>query len=160
MEKIFIINGTEHKVTDYRIEGDTVSFKFQGQNYSYHLLNREGMEMVIQGMNRFKAVVGTPSKDGDSMVIAGHREAIITQAGKKIKKNGGHVGGLTSPMPGKIFKIVKETGSEVKKGEVILILEAMKMEHAIRSDKDGKVKRINYQVGELVQGGATLAELE
>ncbi|MBO0400784.1 3-methylcrotonyl-CoA carboxylase, partial [Aeromonas veronii] len=77
-------------------------------------------------------------------------------AGKKMKKAGAHTGGLTSPMPGKIFKIVKEVGSEVKKGETILILEAMKMEHSIRSDKDGKVKKISYQVGELVQGGVTL----
>ena len=63
-------------------------------------------------------------------------------------------------MPGKIFKIVKDAGTEVKKGEPILILEAMKMEHSIRSDKDGKVKKIFYKVGELVQGGVILAEVE
>jgi pyruvate carboxylase subunit B len=63
-------------------------------------------------------------------------------------------------MPGKIFKILKSQDSEVKKGETILILEAMKMEHAIRSDKDGKVKKIFFNVGELVQGGVILAEVE
>jgi 3-methylcrotonyl-CoA carboxylase alpha subunit len=63
-------------------------------------------------------------------------------------------------MPGKIFKILRGPGEEVKKGEPILILEAMKMEHSIRSDKDGKVKKISYQVGELVQGGAVLAEVD
>jgi glutaconyl-CoA/methylmalonyl-CoA decarboxylase subunit gamma len=160
MEKSFIINGTEYKVSDHRLEGDIVSFKFQGQSFSFKLLSRDGMEMTIQGAERFKAVVGTQTKEGESMVIAGPREASVTQAGKKTKKAGGHVGGLTSPMPGKIFKILKEIGSDVKKGEVILILEAMKMEHAIRSDKDGKVKKINYQLGELVQGGVVLAELE
>ena len=60
----------------------------------------------------------------------------------------------------KIFKILKEAGAEVKKGEAILILEAMKMEHSIRSDKDGKVKKIFFQVGQLVQGGVILAEVE
>ena len=59
-----------------------------------------------------------------------------------------------------IFKILKEAGSEVKKGEAILILEAMKMEHSIRSDKDGKVAKIFYSVGQLVQGGVVLAEVE
>ena len=63
-------------------------------------------------------------------------------------------------MPGKIFKILKDVGSQVKKGEPILILEAMKMEHSIRSDKDGIVKKINFKVGELVQGGVTLAEVQ
>jgi len=94
------------------------------------------------------------------MVIAGGKEAILSEAGKKMKKAGAHAGGLTSPMPGKIFKVLKEAGSEVKKGDAILILEAMKMEHSIRSDKDGKVKKIFFQVGQLVQGGVTLAEVE
>ena len=94
------------------------------------------------------------------MVIAAGKEAIIAEAGKKMKKAASHAGGLTSPMPGKIFKILKDAGSEVKKGEPILILEAMKMEHSIRSDKDGKIKKIFFKVGELVQGGVTLAEVE
>ena len=94
------------------------------------------------------------------MVICNGKEAILSSAGKKMKKVGAQAGGLTSPMPGKIFKVIKDSGSEVKKGETILILEAMKMEHSIRSDKDGKVKKINFQVGELVQGGVVLAEVE
>jgi 3-methylcrotonyl-CoA carboxylase alpha subunit len=42
----------------------------------------------------------------------------------------------------------------------VLILEAMKMEHSIRADKDGIVKKIFFQVGQLVQGGVILAEVE
>jgi pyruvate carboxylase subunit B len=94
------------------------------------------------------------------MVIAAGREGNVAEASKKLKKGTSHAGGLKSPMPGKIFKILKSQDSEVKKGETILILEAMKMEHAIRSDKDGKVKKIFFNVGELVQGGVILAEVE
>ena len=94
------------------------------------------------------------------MIFSNGREALGSAQGKKIKKSGAMSGGLKSPMPGKIFKVLKDVGSEVKKGEPILILEAMKMEHSIRSDKDGIVKSINFKVGELVQGGVTLAEVQ
>jgi 3-methylcrotonyl-CoA carboxylase alpha subunit len=160
MDKTFLINGQEVKVQEFRNNGETVSFILNGQNYFYSLISRDGVEMVIDHGGRFKAAVGTPNREGESMVIANGREAIAVSSGKKVKKGTGHAGGLTSPMPGKIFKVLKETGSEVKKGEPILILEAMKMEHSIRSDKDGIVRKINYQVGELVQGGVTLAEVD
>ncbi len=161
MEKTFIINGVEKKVTEYKNDGKTVSFSLGGKEYSYSLIHRDSGELVLGGEKRIRAAVGQPNGDGDSIVMADGREAIVALAGgKKTKRTSGHAGGLTSPMPGKIFKILKAPGSEVKKGEPILILEAMKMEHSIRSDKDGKVKEIFYKVGELVQGGVTLAEVE
>lgn len=161
MDKSFIINGKEIKVQDFKHGHDSVSFTFEGKSYVYSLVSRNGHELILDDKGeRFKAAVATANKDGDSMVIAAGKEAILSQAGKKLKKAGAHAGGLTSPMPGKIFKILKTAGSEVKKGEAILILEAMKMEHSIRSDKDGKVEKIFFQVGELVQGGVVLASVE
>ena len=161
MDKSFIINGKEIKVQDFKHSHDTVTFSYEGKNYFYSLISRDGHEMILDDKGgRFKAAVATANRDGESMVIAAGKEAIIAEAGKKMKKARSHAGGLTSPMPGKIFKILKDAGSEVKKGEPILILEAMKMEHSIRSDKDGKIKKIFFKVGELVQGGVTLAEVE
>lgn len=161
MDKSFNINGSEVKVQDFKHSHDTVSFTFEGKNYFYSLISRDGHEMVLDDKGgRFKAAVGTSNPDGETMVIAAGREGIVSLAGKKIKKASRHAGSLASPMPGKIFKVVKAVGEEVKKGEAILILEAMKMEHSIRSDKDGKVKKIFFQVGQLVQGGVILAEVE
>lgn len=160
MEKIFTINGQEIKVQDYKHTGDSVSFTLNGKNHYYMLIARDGHEFILDNGGRFKAAVGSPNRDNELMVIANGNEAIGAMAAKKIKKSGVHAGGLTSPMPGKIFKVLKEVGSEVKKGEPVLILEAMKMEHSIRSDKDGKVSKIHYKLGELVQGGVTLAEVE
>lgn len=161
MDKSFTVNGKEVKVQDFKHAHDTVTFTYEGKNYFYSLISRDGHEMILDDKGgRFKAAVASPNKDGESMAIANGKEAIVSEAGKKLKKDRAHAGGLTSPMPGKIFKVLKEAGAEVKKGEAILILEAMKMEHSIRSDKDGKVTKICYQVGELVQGGVTLAEVE
>lgn len=161
MDKSFTINGKEVKVQDFKHAHDTVTFTYEGKNYFYSLISRDGHELILDDKGgRFKAAVATPNKEGDAMVIAAGVEALVSETGKKMKKAGAHSGGLTSPMPGKIFKIVKNPGDEVKKGDTILILEAMKMEHSIRSDKDGKVKKIFYSVGELVQGGVTLADVE
>ncbi len=161
MDKSFTINGKEIKVQDFKHQHDTVTFSFEGKTYFYSLISRDGHEMILDDKGgRFRAAVGTTSRDGETMVIAGGNEAILSDSGKKMKKAGAHAGGLASPMPGKIFKVLKEAGAEVKKGEAILILEAMKMEHSIRSDKDGKVKKIFFQVGQLVQGGVILAEVE
>ena len=63
-------------------------------------------------------------------------------------------------MPGKIFKILKEIGEDVAIGDTILILEAMKMEHAIKATKDGVVKEIFFKEGEQVTGGAELCSIE
>lgn len=161
MNKKFVVNGKEVAVEDFQQADNQLSFMFSGKKYSYSLVSRDGMSMILDESGvRLNAAVSTPNSDCEAMVIANGREGIVSEAGKKMKKAGAPAGGLTSPMPGKIFKIIKEAGSEVLKGEAILILEAMKMEHAIRSDKDGKVKNIFFQVGQLVQGGVVLAEVE
>ncbi len=161
MNKKFILNGQEITVEDYKHAADVVSFSYEGMSYSYSMVSKDGFSMILESQGvRFNAAVGSPGRDGECMVMARGREGVISEAGKKMKKAGALAGGLTSPMPGKIFKVLKEKGSDVKKGDAILILEAMKMEHSIRADKDGVVKNIFYQVGQLVQGGVVLAEVE
>jgi 3-methylcrotonyl-CoA carboxylase alpha subunit len=160
MEKTFIINGQEVKVEDYDHKGDSVSFTLNGKKHFYMLITKDQEFLILDNGGRFKAAVSSPNRDGESMIFSNGREATGSAQGKKIKKSGSESGGLKSPMPGKIFKILKDVGSEVKKGEPILILEAMKMEHSIRSDKDGIVRLIHFKVGELVQGGVTLAEVQ
>jgi 3-methylcrotonyl-CoA carboxylase alpha subunit len=67
---------------------------------------------------------------------------------------------LTAPMPGKIVKVMAEPGRKVAKGEPLLILEAMKMEHTITAPADGVVKELHYAAGEQVLEGAELIRLE
>jgi biotin carboxyl carrier protein len=161
MEKTFVVNGKEIKLSDFKQSGEAVSFVLDGKSYAYKIAARDGLELVLDRGTFVRANVSSPNRDGESTVIANGSEALVSLVtGKKPRKSAGHAGGLSSPMPGKIFKVIKDVGALVKKGETILILEAMKMEHSIRADKDGTVKKINYSVGALVQGGVVLAELE
>ncbi|KAF2077156.1 hypothetical protein CYY_001541 [Polysphondylium violaceum] len=73
------------------------------------------------------------------------------------KGDGDAVGSLLSPMPGKITKILAKVGDVVKKGQPILLMEAMKMEHTIRSPIDGKVESLPYDLNEIVEEKKVLA---
>ena len=66
---------------------------------------------------------------------------------------------ITSPMPGKILGIKAAAGTAVKRGQVILLLEAMKMENEIVAPQDGTVASVNVAVGDMVEPGAVLATL-
>ncbi|MBQ5949872.1 acetyl/propionyl/methylcrotonyl-CoA carboxylase subunit alpha [Massilia sp. ST3] len=65
-------------------------------------------------------------------------------------------GRLTAPMPGKVVAVMASSGQEVKKGEPLVIMEAMKMEHTISAPSDGLVEEVLYQVGDQVADGAPL----
>ena len=66
---------------------------------------------------------------------------------------------VAAPMPGKILGVKASAGQAVKKGQVLLILEAMKMENEIVAPQDGTVATINVSVGDSVEPGATLATM-
>ena len=67
---------------------------------------------------------------------------------------------LTSPMPATVRKIAVSPGATVKKGDTLIVLEAMKMELPVRAPSDGIVKTISCREGELVQPGVPLVEME
>ncbi len=63
---------------------------------------------------------------------------------------------VKSPMPGTILKVNVQNGSTVKKGDTLMILEAMKMENEIIAPCDGSIASLNVQSGSAVETGATL----
>ena len=66
---------------------------------------------------------------------------------------------VSAPMPGKILAVKAKEGDSVKAGDVLLVLEAMKMENDIVAPQDGVVASINGKVGDSVESGAELASL-
>lgn len=72
---------------------------------------------------------------------------------------GEHGGGLTAPMPGKIISISVKAGDTVEKGQPLLVMEAMKMEHTISAPANGRVEEVFYGVGDQVTEGAELVSI-
>ncbi|HSA89745.1 MAG TPA: acetyl/propionyl/methylcrotonyl-CoA carboxylase subunit alpha [Burkholderiales bacterium] len=69
-------------------------------------------------------------------------------------------GSHAAPMPGKVIKVLTDAGARVTRGQALLILEAMKMEHTITAPADGVVKEVHYGAGEQVLEGAELITLQ
>ncbi|HEY0523593.1 MAG TPA: acetyl/propionyl/methylcrotonyl-CoA carboxylase subunit alpha [Stellaceae bacterium] len=72
----------------------------------------------------------------------------------------GDAGRLAAPMPGKIVQVLAEPGAQVKRGQPLLVLEAMKMEHTIAAPADGRLAALCCAVGDLVDEGAELVVFE
>ena len=66
---------------------------------------------------------------------------------------------LTAPMPASVIKVLVEPGASVRKGDTLVILEAMKMELPLRASSDATVAAVNCRAGELVHADAVLVEL-
>jgi acetyl/propionyl-CoA carboxylase alpha subunit len=69
-------------------------------------------------------------------------------------------GSLEAPMPGKVIAVKVAPGQAVAKGDELVVVEAMKMENALRAPRAGVVKTVKAKVGEMVQPGLVLVELE
>lgn len=66
---------------------------------------------------------------------------------------------MSSPMPGKILKVLVKCGDKVSKGDALIVMEAMKMEHTIKAVCDGEVTEIFHAEGEMVEGDVPLIQV-
>ena len=85
--------------------------------------------------------------------------AAAPAAGARRRGRAAATHGLEAPMPATVTRIVAGVGQRVAAGDVLLLLEAMKMELAIRAPRDGTVAHIGCEVGAIVQPGVALVEL-
>jgi len=69
-------------------------------------------------------------------------------------------GRLTAPMPGNVIEVAVAAGDRVQKGRLLMIIEAMKMEHAIQAPADGVVREVRFKPGEQVHEGDELIAFE
>ena len=95
------------------------------------------------------AVASAPVKAAPAKKAPAKKAASGTQGGIKV----------TAPMPGKILSVKASVGQSVKKGDVIMLLEAMKMENEIVAPEDGTVASIDTSEGASVEAGSVLATL-
>ncbi|MBX7145692.1 MAG: acetyl/propionyl/methylcrotonyl-CoA carboxylase subunit alpha [Alphaproteobacteria bacterium] len=71
-----------------------------------------------------------------------------------------HTGQLTAPVPGKVVHLMVKVGDQVKKGDPLIAIEAMKMEHTIRASVGGKISQVFFAKGDMVEEGKTLIGLD
>jgi 3-methylcrotonyl-CoA carboxylase alpha subunit len=129
------------------------------------------LQVVPSGGGRFDIVDGTRRRtayavsDGSEtwVFLDGRVHVIWTAKRAQHARQHGAAGddtALAAPMPSTVVSVNVNAGQSVTRGDVLVTLEAMKMELAVRAPRDGTVRRIACQPGELVQPGVPLVELE
>ncbi len=122
-------------------------------------LSGDGTLLVTpDGGAPFRATV---TREGvDAWVSVGGRTVRILEATRSAGHGTGHGGGLEAPMPGKVMRVICAPGDAVTQGETLVVVEAMKMEHAVKSPRDGVVAEVRVEQGALVSPGQPLVVLE
>lgn len=117
---------------------------------------------VSDGLRRVHLFVAGPA-DAREVFVEGrvYRFEVVSAEERRpaSKAAAGHADSMTAPMPGTVIKILTRPGQQVRRGDTLIKLEAMKMELPIRAPHDGKVEAIHCREGELVQAGVRLLDL-
>ena len=136
---------------------DAQDIDLDGQRERVALVSQSGAELALRLGGT--AIHGVVRRDGDVFhVFTGGQHFTLTyndpmaHAGE-VESLGGR---LTAPMPGKVVAVLVQSGKTVVKGEPLVIMEAMKMEHTIAAPSDGLVEEVLYGVGDQVADGAPL----
>ncbi|HYE46504.1 MAG TPA: acetyl/propionyl/methylcrotonyl-CoA carboxylase subunit alpha [Caulobacter sp.] len=120
-----------------------------------------GLPQIIgfNGSEEDPVHLGTP--DGDTrLIFDGGQPQVFTRLPPLGAAAGASDGAILSPMPGKVVSVAVKAGDTVAKGQTLLVLEAMKMEHALAAPFNGVVAELNAVAGGQVSEGVVLAKLE
>jgi len=160
MKKDLIINGENEVFEVLKSSEGKIVISFQGKEYSFEPIHRGKNELVLKrGENLHRIFHGYSAKE-HFFSIDGRDLTIEKKSKQKSKKVSESQKGYQSPMPGKILKVFVKNGEKVIKGQVLLIMEAMKMEHSIIAVKDGIIKKVHFKDGDYVEGDIQLLEME
>ncbi|URQ68657.1 biotin/lipoyl-binding protein [SAR86 cluster bacterium] len=157
-----------------RLPGQKITFNYLDQDIEItYRSNRDGSFTVNNGTTA-KIIEWTPSgidievnnsrffskitRDSDSIVVHGPWGDALFKILPRFTLPGSEqqAGGLVAPMPGKVIDLKVKVGSKVKKGDTLVILEAMKMEHQVKASEDGKVTKVLIKKDDQLENGALL----
>jgi 3-methylcrotonyl-CoA carboxylase alpha subunit len=156
-EEIQLRHGGETRRLGVTYNGDSYRFDLpQGpKTVNGDRTAGDQLRLIIDGRQATARVI----RNGGTLLVAtadGSFEFELVDPVAAADRIDGHVGGLSAPMPGKIIKIGAKAGEKVRRGAVLVILEAMKMEHSVTAPADGVVEAVHFRVGDLVKEGAAL----
>jgi 3-methylcrotonyl-CoA carboxylase alpha subunit len=151
---IAVVASRKSKPGHWHLEGD-----FEGEvdfEWSAERITVRGAEARCSGR-------AATARDGVEVTYDGERFVFRCEPPPALgarSSSAGAQGSVTAPMPGKIVSVAVAAGDSVAERDLLLVLEAMKMEHRIEASRPGVIKSVTVAPGTLVTGGATLVEFE
>ncbi|MGK0291320.1 MAG: geranyl-CoA carboxylase alpha subunit, partial [bacterium] len=149
-----------YSVTISPTQKNAYSVKIEDQLFSFYILKQEGTKItfLLDGIQETAQFL--QNENQVYLSFQGGSSTLVDQTYQVKEQDAQAEGKLQALMDGKISKISVKAGDEVKAGQTLLILEAMKMEHPICTQKDGVIKSVLVQAGEQVKSRQLLIELE
>lgn len=138
-----LIHGSFLKINDYQYH---LIYNHQSYNIDVMKLNTAEKSMVLK-INSVKYTIELKDKYDELLHSLGMDKAVSNKINQ-----------VKAPMPGMVLNILVAEGNEVKKGDVLLVLEAMKMENMLKSPTDGIIKKIAIQKGNAVEKNQLLIQ--
>ncbi|HVK65504.1 MAG TPA: biotin/lipoyl-containing protein [Polyangium sp.] len=138
----------------------------EGRSFAIDAYDHQGaVHLDLGGRSVELWMEGTPPEVG---VVTSSRRFYARVENERLRalssvqggKSGGGEGLVTSPMPGRVLKVLVAEGDEIHAGRPLVVVEAMKMENELASTRDGRVKKVYVTAGATVEGGAKLVEIE
>lgn len=145
----FIFNNEPHKAALESIDMGCLNIKIDEQPYRFFVSKDENGQGYIS-LDSFNFRIRRNDVLSDNAELLGSYDQLAKKGSGKI----------VSPMPGKVIKINVKEGDQVRKGNTLMIVEAMKMENHITSPSDGIVEKVNVKQGDMVNGSTRLIELK
>ncbi|MEA1987397.1 MAG: biotin/lipoyl-containing protein [Candidatus Marinimicrobia bacterium] len=138
----FSINGSRFDVNIKSLSTNTAVVNCNGQDYEVDILEMDA------------------DKSSPKLIMTKEKERIAESHPKPVQSKEISIGGKTikAPIPGVIIKVLVKSGDEVKSGDVVAVMEAMKMENDILSICDCKVKSVNVKEGDSILEGQVIVE--
>lgn len=133
------INGNEYKVVINHIEDDLADIEVNGTPYK--------VEILTEKKKAPKTVIKRPTVTAAPVAAAPRPTSSASN---------GQGSAIKSPLPGVILEISVKVGDEVKAGQKVAVLEAMKMENSINADRDGKIVAVKVNKGDSILEGSDI----
>ena len=169
MKLIAELNQKKHAVQITRGDGLNLTAEIDGRVYELEASEPEPNVYLFKHANRIYQIFVSPTEKTAASFAASvgnYNYEIKIFDPKRLRgtsANGGATEGaseIKTAMPGKIVRVLAEAGAEIKAGDGVIIVEAMKMQNEMKSPKDGTVKEIRFVEGATVNAGDVLAVIE
>ena len=142
----FRINGNEYNVAVNSVSGNIADVTVNGKNYQVEMDNVQAPAAPVQAA---PAVTTAPAAPAQAAPAVQSAPKAASGSGKAVK----------SPLPGVILSVNVNVGDAVKAGQVVAVLEAMKMENDIQAEHDGTVTAVSVAKGDSILEGAVIVTI-
>ena len=149
---------------EYKVDIKNDQFLVNGQPMDLKIrqLNEQGLFLLQKGNKQLEMLLR--AKDRNQVAVSVNRRHVMVQverneAGKGRPSNNSAPGLLSAPMPGKVIQVNVQVGQSVTKGDVVAVLESMKMQMEIRTPVSGTVEKVFVTEGKKIDKGTELVHV-